>query len=142
MRTLAAMTTTNSGRWVTPLVGVLALLMALGAVFDLLFVPVAESEQVFFGYMLTGRAAQSTTLIHIAFFVWVAWLSFRRRALTVWVVIAYLVYLIPSLWIWTSLYGTNFEASSTTAVLVNALASVVLLVLCRMLYGQRHAFDQ
>jgi hypothetical protein len=135
------MATAGEGDWFPRAIGVVALLLGLGALLDLLFVPPERSEQVFFGYMLTGRTARVATPIHLVFFLWMAWGSFTRRRTMAFVAVGYLVYVIVSLWIWTGLYGTQFSQSLQTTILLNVLASVILLALCRVVFQRRAAFN-
>lgn len=124
------------------MLGGIAALLAIGALLDMLFVPSERSEQVFFGYMVSGPAARAATTIHLVAFLWAAWACFKRKAFMANVVIGYCLYLVVSLWIWTSLYGSRLEQSGQTIVMVNVLASVVLLVVARVTFGRRAAFDQ
>jgi hypothetical protein len=57
--------------------------------FDMFFKPVAEDQEVWFGYMLTGWAAKATEPLHWAIYGAGAWGFYRMR---------------PWMWPWASLY--------------------------------------
>jgi hypothetical protein len=132
----------NAAPWFPRLLGALGTLLALLNLGDLLYTSADRAEQVLFGYMFTGAAAQGVTIIHIVFFAVAAWGCFARRAIMAWVVIGYFVYVVLALWIWTSLYRMSAADYSLSTMLTNALASVVLLAFCRVTYGRRAAFNQ
>ena len=132
----------NTAAWFPRLLGVLATLLTLLNLADLLYTPTERAEQVLFGYMFTGSAAQFVTTFHVAFFALAAWGCFARKAFMAWVAIGYFAYVLLSLWIWTSLYRTRFNAYPLSTILSNALLSVILLALCRVTFGRRAAFDQ
>jgi small-conductance mechanosensitive channel len=130
----------GAGAWFPRTLGVAAILLALAALADLILTPAARAEQVLFGYMFKGTAAQVVTVLHVLVFSFGAWGCLTRKPFMVWVVMGYFVYLIFALWIWTALYGARAGAHPTPTILMNGLASVMLLALCRVTYGRRRAF--
>jgi hypothetical protein len=127
--------------WYPRLLGGVAIVLGLVALGDLLLVPVESAEQVLFGIMFTGRSAQAATLIHVVFFAFAAWGCLTRKAFMVWVAMGYFVYLIAALWIWSTVYGGRLREAPTMAILMNALATVILLALCRVTFSRRSAFN-
>lgn len=130
------------GLWYPRALGAVAVALALMNLLDLAITPQARAEQLLFGQMFAGRAAQVATLIHLLFFAWVAWGCFTRRAVMVWVVVGYCVYLAVSMWVWTARYGEQFAEAPLAAMLINAVVTLCLLAVCRATFGRRATFDR
>ena len=140
------MTTTGDGRptglWYPRALGSVAAALLLMNLLDLLITPQANAEQLLLGQMFTGAAAQVATVVHVGFFAWAAWGCFTRRAVMVWVVIGYCLYVALSMWVWTVRYGEQFNETSLGAVLMNAVVTLCLLAVCRVTLGRRYTFDR
>ena len=140
------MTTTAAnppiGLWYPRILGAAALVLTLVNLVDLLVTPQANATQFLFGQMFTGRGAQLATVVHVLFLAWVAWGCFTHRAVMVWVVMAYCIYVAVSVWIWTVRYGAQLAEAPRAALLVNAVVTLCLLALCRATFGRRHAFNR
>lgn len=128
--------------WYPRLLGAVALLLAIVNLLDLLLTPAPNATQFLAGHLFTGAAAQVATTVHVAFFTWVAWGCLTRRAIMVWTVMAYALYLAGSLWIWTWRYGDQIGSSPTTMLLINTVVTLGLLALARATFGHRHAFPR
>lgn len=140
------MTTTAAnppaGLWYPRILGVVALVLTLVNLLDLVVTAQANATQLLFGQMFTGLGAQAATLVHVLFFAWVTWGCFTHRAAMVWVVMGYCIYVAASMWIWTARYGGQFAEAPRAALLINAVVTLCLLVVCRATFGRRHAFNR
>jgi hypothetical protein len=132
----------KTGRWFPRLLGGGAFLLLAVNAADLLYTPAESAEQVLLGLMFRGRAAQLVTGLHILFFALCTWGALARKAFMVWVASAYFVYLAVALWVWTALHGQAYAQFPTATILTNVLVTLLLLVLCRVTFGRRAAFDQ
>lgn len=141
-----AVTTTvespSARAWYPRLLGIVALVLAVVNLLDLLLTPTANATQFLAGHLFTGTGAQVATAVHTAFFAWVAWGCLTRRAIMVWTVMAYALYLAASVWIWTWRYGEQLGGSATTMLLINTVVTLSLLALARATFGRRHAFPR
>lgn len=128
------------GAWYPRLLGAVALALLLMNLADLLITPRASAEQLLFGTMFFGPAAQAATVVHILFFAWLSWGCFTRRPIMVWVTIGYCVYLALSMWVWTARYGNQFAEAPLGALLINAVVTLCLLAVCRATFTRRQSF--
>jgi hypothetical protein len=127
--------------WYPHVIGAGAFVLAALALLELLLVPAPINQQVLLGITVTGRTAQVLLVAQIAFFTWVGWGSLARRRRMVGAAIGYAVYLIISVWVWTFLGGAAVLRNVSTALLVNATVTAMLLAFCRLTWQQQAAFD-
>ena len=101
-----------------------------------------DGDQVAFGHRLVGDTGWVATLLHAVFFAWLAFAALRRTSGAAFGAIAYCVYLIGNIWIFSVGQGREMFSNTLSMVLVNALVTVILLSLCRVIMKRRDAFDR
>lgn len=125
--------------WVPPVVGVIALLMAVEKVRWLVLVPTHLSQEVLLGAELEDRAAWMASGLFVILLAWISAGSFRRRRQAVWATIAYCLYLSISYWLWLMQYS---RLSLQTNLISGAFFMAFVLGICRFLFDRRDQFDQ
>lgn len=125
--------------WLPNVLGVVALLLAVDGLRELLWVPAAQSSFFLMGFLIQGGVAWAAAAMQTAFFGWLAFVSFQRRAMAVPAVIVYCTYLTVSIWVWSYLYPT---ATFGTHLITNSLATTLLLVVCRVVLVNRAEFSR
>lgn len=129
----------QSPGWLPNVIGVAALLLAVDTMRQLAGFPPQHAEAFLFGRAIHGWLAYGTSIVIMLFFAWVSAAAFRRRALTVWLVVGYCLYTISSVWIWLA-----HDAPQTvqTRLITGGLTTVLLLAICRIVIERRMQFDQ
>lgn len=130
------------GTWFPRLVGALSALMAAYYAAWCALSPLAAGDQVAFGHRLTADAGWAATALHAAFFAWLAYACFARRSTAVWGLVGYCVYLIESVWVYTTGEGRELFPSAMTMVIVNGVLTALLLTFARIALQRRAAFDR
>jgi hypothetical protein len=124
--------------WLPPVLGVAALLLAVDTARQLIAVPPQYCQGFLFGIETAGVTAYAASVLTMLFYAWLSAGAFRRRAQMVWAVVGYSVYLIVSVWVWTTTYATQ---SLQTQLITASTVTVLLLVLCRFVIDRREQFD-
>lgn len=129
----------QSRGWLPNVVGVTAMLLAVDTVRQLVAVPPEYTRTIVLGYEVSGWTAYVVSIIFMLLYAWVSAAAFRRRTHTVWAVVCYCVYLIISVWIWSS---ASVPYSLQTRLITSGLVTALLLSVCRVVFDRRDQFDQ
>lgn len=125
--------------WFPSVLGVIAALLAVDGVRELLLVAPHQAQFLLLGFLVEGDAAWIAGAVHAGFLGWLAWACFRRRDAAVAGTLAYCGYWIATIWIWSQLHAPG---SQGTRIITASLATVLLLVVCRVTIANRSVFDR
>lgn len=125
--------------WLPAVIGVFATLLAIDAARELLAVPPHQAQFHLFGFLVERDLAWAAAALHMVFLGWLAYACFTRRAAAVIGIFAYCGYWIVTIWVWSQLYAPG---TAGTRLITASMATVVLLVICRVALANRDAFDR
>ena len=131
-----------SGSRFPRLVGIFCLALGFYDLAACALIPPDRSTAVVLGFALKGVAGWIATGVTGLFFLWLGYACLQRKGIAAWVVIAYCVYVIENIWIYSTGEGRGLFRSTYAMIIVNALASVMLLAFCRVVLDRRSAFDR
>lgn len=120
----------------------LSFVLALVYLVPVALVPPAAGDQVFLGFRFTGLEGWIASVAHGVFFLWLSYAALRRRTVAAWGAIAYCVYMIENIWIYSTGEGRVFFPNWSNMMIVNAVVTSALLAFCRVVMKRRPAFDR
>ena len=120
----------------------IAFVVALVYLVPAALVPPAFGDQVLLGFRFVGWPGWIASGAHGLFFLWLSYAALRRRSVAAWGAIAYCVYMIENIWIYSTGEGSVFFPNWSSMMIVNAVVTACLLSFCRVILKRRPAFDR
>jgi hypothetical protein len=128
--------------WFPRCMAAVAFLLAGIMLADFLLVPTQSSRHVVPGLVLEGETAKLANALHFVALFWLARAFLLRKKVAVPATLVYCGFVIVALWLWTASYGGEAGYSLRTALITNALITVILLTVCRAVLVRARTFDQ